>query len=81
MLVEILFLGPTETRGSRLKAKCNQGSITAEYDHSLSSDDKYINIAMELFKKFNNKTIYESVSFKIVGYLNNKTYVHIEINY
>lgn len=31
------YLGPTNTRGARIKATCAAGSHTAPYDHALSA--------------------------------------------
>lgn len=32
------YLGPTNTRGARIKATCSAGSVTVPYDHELPSD-------------------------------------------
>jgi hypothetical protein len=33
------YLGPTDYRGSRIKATCDAGSITIPYPHELSGED------------------------------------------
>ena len=35
IVVETKFIGPTNFRGSRVKATCFRGSVTVSYDHSL----------------------------------------------
>jgi len=32
--IETKYLGPTNSRGSRIKASCAAGSITVSYDHA-----------------------------------------------
>lgn len=96
MLVEISYLGPTNTKGSRLKAKCNQGSRIISWNYNLSDEEKALAAAESLWDKFNcaknilkrdgtietiPATKYESKTIRIVGYLNNKTYVKIDVVY
>lgn len=35
------YIGPTNTKGSRVKASCEAGSITVNWDHSLNSDQNH----------------------------------------
>ena len=35
------FIGPTNTRGSRIKASAYAGSITVGYSHELNSDENH----------------------------------------
>ncbi len=35
------YLGPTNTRGSRVKATCNAGSVTVSWDHALNIDENH----------------------------------------
>jgi len=35
------FIGPTNTRGSRIKASAYAGTITVAYDHSLNNDENH----------------------------------------
>ncbi len=97
MLVEIKYLGPTNTKGSRIRAKCNQGSVIVGYDYGVNDDMRALNAAWDLWHKFNDarkvydkesKTIefyeatkYKSKTARIVGYLDNKTFVSIEVEY
>ena len=48
--IEVKYLGPTDARGSRLKATCRAGSITIGWDYALD-DDNYIKAARELCVK------------------------------
>jgi hypothetical protein len=49
--IETKFLGPTETKGSRVKALCQAGSITLSWDHSLRPDDNHAAAAQALADK------------------------------
>lgn len=35
------FLGPTDYKGSRVKATCEAGSVTLSWDHALNSDGNH----------------------------------------
>lgn len=35
------YLGPTNTRGSRVKATCNAGSVTVSWDYALNIDENH----------------------------------------
>jgi hypothetical protein len=45
------YLGPTNTRGSRIKASCAAGSITIGYPHELSGQAVYRKAAEALVAK------------------------------
>lgn len=45
------FIGPTNYRGSRIKAKCQAGSITVSYEHGLGTDDNHDAAAKALAEK------------------------------
>ena len=45
------YLGPTNTKGSRIKAICEAGSITVDYDHALNSAENHDAACLELLKK------------------------------
>lgn len=47
------FLGPTNTRGSRIKATCWLTSVTVSWDHSLNVEDNHRNAINELIIKLN----------------------------
>jgi len=46
------YLPATNTRGSRIKASCERGSITIDYPHELSGDAVHIAAADALVAKF-----------------------------
>ena len=45
------YIGPTNTRGSRIKATCDAGSIYIPYPHELSGQAVYREAAEALVKK------------------------------
>lgn len=49
------FLGPTNNRGSRIKAKAYAGSVTIEWDHALNSSQNHAAAAKALADKFSWK--------------------------
>ena len=50
--IQTKYIGPSNVRGSRIKAKAAAGSITLHYDDSLNSDDNHRAAAMALAAKF-----------------------------
>lgn len=45
------FLGPTNYRGSRVKAWCDAGQITLNWDHEIGVDENHYKAAMTLVYK------------------------------
>lgn len=45
------FLGPTNARGSRVKASCDAGSITVSWEYALNSEDNHKAAARALIAK------------------------------
>jgi len=45
------YLGPTNHRGSRVKATADAGSVTLSWDHALNSDANHIEAAKALARK------------------------------
>ncbi len=45
------YYGPTNTRGSRIKAWCSGGSVSVTYDHALSSEANHDAAALKLVEK------------------------------
>ena len=39
--IETRYLGPTNTKGGRIKATAWAGSITVPYDHALNTDENH----------------------------------------
>lgn len=50
--ITVRYLGPTNTRGARLKASDRDGSsITVSYDYGLSRDERHDSAALALCEK------------------------------
>lgn len=49
--IETRYLGPTNTKGGRIKATAWAGSVTVPYDHALSLEDNHRAAAMALVSK------------------------------
>lgn len=47
------YLGPTNSRGSRVKATASAGSITLAWNDALNQDDNHLAAALFLQHKFN----------------------------
>ena len=45
------YLGPTDHKGARIRARCDAGSITISYPHELSGYDVHAAAAMALVRK------------------------------
>ena len=39
--IETKFLGPPDTKGSRIKASCDGCSVTVSYDHAYSQENNH----------------------------------------
>lgn len=50
--IQTKFMGPTNTRGSRIKATAAAGSITLGWDHALNSEQNHVAAARALCQKF-----------------------------
>lgn len=50
--IETKYIPAANTRGSRIKAECDRGSITIGYPHDLSGDACHIAAADALVEKF-----------------------------
>lgn len=46
------FMGPTNHRGSRVKAMASAGSVTLDWNHALNSTDNHKAAAMALAAKY-----------------------------
>lgn len=51
------YLGPTNYKGSRIKASCERGSIVVSYDDSLNQEQAHIAAVKALIRKFNKEDI------------------------
>ena len=45
------FIGPTNYRGSRVKAKCEAGTLTVPWDHALNIEENHHAVAVALATK------------------------------
>lgn len=50
--IETRYFGPTNTLGSRIKASCERGSITVQWDYSLGIRDNHRAAVVRLLAKF-----------------------------
>lgn len=50
--IETRYLGPTNTKGSRIKATAWKGSVTLSYDYALNADQNHAKAAQALADKF-----------------------------
>lgn len=48
--IQTKFLGPTNFRGSRVKAYCQAGNITLPWSHNLNSEENHKLAILELIK-------------------------------
>lgn len=49
--IETKYIGPTNTRGGRIKAECYGGNVTIPYPHELSTEDAHKAAAQALIDK------------------------------
>ena len=49
--IETRYLGPTNTKGGRIKASAWAGSVTLPYDHALSTEKNHAKAAFALLLK------------------------------
>jgi hypothetical protein len=45
------YLGPTNHRGGRVKAKCEAGTLTVEWEHAIGSEENHTRAAEALASK------------------------------
>lgn len=53
--IQTKYLGPTNTRGSRIKAACWLANITVPFDHALDVDGNHSNAINALVGKINQE--------------------------
>ena len=46
------YFGPTNTRGSRIRAKASAGSVSVPYDHALNGPENHDVAAVKLAEKY-----------------------------
>lgn len=57
--IETKYLGPSNYRGSRIKAVCERGSLTVDYDDALDTEQAHIAAVKALCAKFVREDIKE----------------------
>ena len=73
VIIETRFIGPTDTKGSRISAVCKRDSErtyrkTVEYDHRRNSDDNHLAAAEAVMAIMETDLAYEGCEpFRIVG--------------
>ena len=50
--IKTKFFGPTNRRGSRVRAKCERGSLVVEWDHSVGPEENHRRAVRLLLDKF-----------------------------
>lgn len=50
--IETKYLGPTNFKASRIKASCDRGSKTFDYDHELNGEENHISACKRLRIEF-----------------------------
>jgi hypothetical protein len=61
------YLGPTNTRGGRIKATCEAGTVTVDFRHDLRVEDAHKEAMIALVKKLRwNKYIWQMGALKDV---------------
>jgi hypothetical protein len=67
--IETKYLGPTNTKGGRIKATAWAGSVTLPYDHALSAEKNHKKAAFALLLKLRwNGTYAQGANVKGDGY-------------
>lgn len=73
--IQTTFKGPTNTRGSKIIAKCDAGKIVVPYDHALSSEGNHKAAADQLRIKLGWVNSY--YGDLVCGQIVNGDYVHV----
>lgn len=73
--IQTKYIGPTETKGARIKAECFAGAITRPFLHDRSEEDAHRAVAYELAARLNWS---RWLKFKniVTGTLRNGSFVH-----
>lgn len=76
--IQTKFFGPTNTKGSRVKATAPQGSVTVGYDHALDGEGNHVAAAHALKAKLGWLPAPNNYySDTVCGQLADGTYVHV----
>jgi hypothetical protein len=66
--IQTKWLGPTNTRGSRVKAWCQAKSITLSWDHALNADRNHAVAAQTLARKLGWNGVWSGGALPDSGY-------------
>lgn len=72
--IKTKYLGPTNTRGARIKAECYSGSLTQPFAYELCEEDRHIKAALALAEKLEWT---DKDTVLITGQLKDGSYVHV----
>jgi hypothetical protein len=79
--IQTKFLGPTNFRGSRIKATCGAGSAIVEWDHSLDPHENHIlaayHLAVNKLEWTNWLTNWLKMENIVSGFLSDGSMVHV----
>lgn len=60
--IQTRYFGPTNVRGSRIKATASAGSITVGYDHALNSEKNHEAAAIALIAKMEWQDVVDTLN-------------------
>lgn len=69
------YLSPTNSRGPRIKASCQAGSLTVSYDHELNIDENHERACALLIAKLG--WTYSRYGETVFGQLPDGTFAHV----
>ena len=75
--IEVKYLGPTNSKGSRFKATAPGGSVTISRDYALDTNMNELAAATALFDKLGWGESFEALSLEKSGELANQNTVFI----
>ena len=73
------YLFATNSKGSRIKATCDAGSITIPYPHELSGMDVHAKAAMELCRKLGWTSMHGYDGDWVGGYTHGDSYAFVYV--
>ena len=76
--IKTSFLGPTDTKGARIKASWSKGSLTIPYPYESDRHDGHQQAARLLFSRDFSRDFGDNIVFA-TGHLPDGTYVHVMI--
>ncbi len=76
--IQTKYLGPTNFRGSRVKAMAQSGSVTVGWNDAYDTDDNHRNAALTLAKRLGWD--HWTWNYMETGWLKDSTAVHMYVN-